>query len=127
MTREAFIEILKEKGYSYEMEGGKIIVTYHGSVYLRNLEAPPPGVHFENGGSVNLENLQTLPPDMEFKNRGNVWLENLETIPPGVEFKNDGDVKIKGLGWVEDNEGIRIEGVDNKRLLHLMINKGLFI
>jgi hypothetical protein len=38
-----------------------------------------------------------------------------------------GDIYLKGLGWVEDNEGIRINGVDNKRLLHLMIKKELFI
>ena len=94
---------------------------------MSGLKTLPPGVHFENDGDVWLRNLETLPPGVAFKNRRNVHLGSLETIPPGVEFKNGGNVKIKGLGWVEDNEGIRIEGVDNKRLLHLMINKGLFI
>ena len=77
MTREAFIEILKEMGYSYEMEGDKILVTHHGSVDLDSLETLPPGVHFKNGGSVHLGSLETLPPGVEFKNRGYVWLRSL--------------------------------------------------
>ena len=107
MTKEEFITVLKEKNYSYEMEGDKIIVTY--------------------GRWVNLNVLETLPSGVEFKNGGSVYLSNLKTLPPGVEFKNGGWVYLKGLEWVEDNEGIRIEGVENKRLLNLMISKGLFI
>ena len=127
MTQEEFIEVLKEWGYSYEIEGDKIIVTYGGWVDLSGLKTLPPGVHFKNGGNVYLGSLRTLPPDVHFKNKGSVWLESLETIPPGVHFENGGDVKIKGLEWVDDNEGIRIEGVENKRLLNLMISKGVFI
>ena len=107
MTREEFIAVLRMNGYYYKMEGDKIIVTY--------------------GGHVWLDGLKTLPPGVEFKNRGNVHLGSLETIPPGVEFKNRGDVKIKGLDWVEDNGGIRIEGVENKMLVNLMIKQGVFI
>ena len=37
MTREAFIEVLDEKGYSYKLDGNKIVVTYKRYVYLESL------------------------------------------------------------------------------------------
>jgi hypothetical protein len=63
-----------------------------------------------------------------FENKGGVNLSGLETLPPGVEFKNDGDVGLKGIlgRWLNRWEG-NIEGVENKRLLNLMISKGVFI
>ena len=147
MTREEFIALLKKKRYSCEMEGDKIMVTHEGNVDLGLLETLPPGVHFKNDGDVFLWNLETLPSGVEFKNDGNVslsglksissgvhfkndgyvYLRSLETLPPSVRFENGGDIYLKGLGWVNRNEGIRIEGVRNKRLLNLMISKGLFI
>ena len=147
MKKEEFIEVLKRKNYLYEIQGDKIIVTHDGyvnlrdlktippgvefkndgGVYLSALETIPPGVGFKNDGGVNLRSLETLPPGVEFKNRGNVNLSALKTLPPGVEFKNGGDVYLNELGWVRDIKGIMIEGVENKRLLHLMISKGLFV
>ena len=147
MTGEEFIAVLDRKGYSYETEGDKIIVTYGGSVYLSNLKTLPPGVEFKNKGDVYLNDLKTLPSGVEFGNNRNIYLnglktlpsgvefknggwvdlENLEAIPPGVAFNNGGSVYLKGLGWVNDNEGIRIEGVENRKLLHLMIKQGVFI
>ena len=147
MTGEEFIEILKERGYSYEEEGDRIIVTHRGYVYLdrktlppgvefkngghvwlKNLETLPPGVAFKNDSGVILSHLKTLPPGVAFKNGGGVNLSGLETLPPGVEFKNDGDVGLKGIlgRWLNRWEG-NIEGVENKRLLNLMISKGVFI
>ena len=67
MTREEFIAILKKKGYSYEIEGDKLVVTC--------------GDRFEN---VDLEPLKTLPPGVEFRNVGDVYLGKLKTLPPGV-------------------------------------------
>ena len=147
MKKEEFIEELKQNNYLYEIEGDKIIVTHDGYVYLNSLETLPPGVEFRNGGSVWLNSLKTIPSGVEFRNGGhvslrslktihsgvkfrnggNVNLDSLKTLPSGVEFKNGGDVKLSGLGWVRDIKGIMIEGVENKRLLHLMISKGLFV
>ena len=127
MTGEEFIAVLDRKGYSYETEGDKIMVTHKGSVYLNRLKTLPPGVHFKNDGYVYLSALKTLPSGVAFKNRGHVLLSSLETLPPGVQFKNGGDVRIKGLSWVNDNEGIKIEGVENKRLVDLMIKQGVLI
>jgi len=127
MTREEFIKVLEGKGYSYEIVGEELIVTYKGHVDLNSLETLPPGVEFKNGGNVYLESLETLPPGVEFKNTGNVYLKPLKTLPPGVEFKNGGDVDLSSLvgGWFEDWKG-NIKGINYKRLLNVMISKGIF-
>ena len=112
MTREEFIKILEEEGYSYEIENeDKIIITYPGGVWLDSLETLPPGVVFKNVRDVNLESLKTLPPGVEFRNGGDVYLNSLMKILPGVSF---------------DSWECNIEGVDPKRLLNLMISKGVF-
>ena len=148
MTQEEFIEMLKKKGYPCKMEGDKIIVTHKGSVNLNSLETLPPGVEFRNDGYVYLGSLETLPPGVEFRNDGYVYLYSLETLPPGVEFRNDGYVNLSALktippgaefrnggdvyldgilgGWLKEWEG-NIEGVDDKRLLNLMIKQVLFL
>ena len=148
MTREEFIKELDREGYSYKIEGDKLVVTYdntvqlpslktlppgvefknEGNVYLYSLETIPPGVEFKNGGGVFLPSLKTLPPGLEFKNGWYVDLSSLETLPPGVEFKNGGDVDLSSLvgGWFEDWKG-NIKGIDSNRLLNLMISKGVFI
>ena len=107
MTREAFIEKLDDKGYSYRIKGGKIIVTYKGYVYLGSLTS--------------------LPPDVEFKNGGYVFLNSLTSISPGVEFRNGKDVSFKSLigGYFEEWKG-NIDGIEPKRLLNKMISIGLF-
>jgi len=148
MTQEEFIEELKERSYSYEIEGDEILVTHQGSVWLGSLERVPPGVQFQNRGNVNLPSLKILPSDVRFENQGDVnlhslkslpsgvrfenqgyvWLPYLESLPPGVRFQNQRDVWLASLvgGWFEDWKG-NIEGVDPKRLLNLMIDKGVFL
>ena len=115
MTREAFIKVLDEKGYSYEIEGNKIVVTQEG------------GIGFFDEGSVDLNGLTSLPPGVEFRNEGSVWLRALTSLPPGVEFKNGRDVGLNSLvgGWFSDWKG-NIESIDAKRLLNKMISLGLF-
>jgi hypothetical protein len=137
MTREEFIGILKEKRYSYKIEGDKIVVTYEGSleimndgsVYLDSLTSLPPGVVFKNRGSVYLKSLTFLPPGVEFKNVSSVYLNSLASLPPGVEFKNGsfGFVFLNSLigGFFSHWSG-NIDGIDNKRLLNFMISKGIF-
>ena len=107
MTREEFIEVLDDNGYSYEIEGDKIIVTQDGNVYLSSLETIPSGVGFENGGNVDLDSLETLPPGVEFKNEGGVGLNSLT----GGRFSF----------WKGN-----IEGIKPNRLLNKMISIGIF-
>ena len=127
MTKEEFIKVLEGEGYSYEIEGDKIIVTHKWNVDLRNLTSIPPGVEFMNVGWVDLDRLTSLPPDVEFNNGGNVDLDALTSIPPGVEFNNGRWVNLGSLigGWVPDWKG-NIEGVGSTRLLNKMIKDGVF-
>ena len=107
MTQEAFIKVLDGEGYSYKIEGGKVIVTEDGYVVLSALTSLPPGV--------------------EFRNRGGVYLSALTSLPHGVEFKNGGDVGLKSLtGRLFSDWKGNIEGIDPKRLLNVMISKGVF-
>ena len=128
MTREEFIQVLEKKGYSYKIEGDKIVVTHEGRVDLRSLQTLPTSVEFMNGGYVDLDSLKTLPPGVVFMNGGDVDLRSLETLPPGVVFKNRGSAYLNPLieGWFNNWNG-NMEGIDSKRLLNLMISKGLFI
>jgi hypothetical protein len=146
MTREEFIKILDEKGYSYKIEGDKIVITYESLADLDSLTSLPPGVEFKNEGAVNLISLTSLPPGVKFENVGNVYLGSLKSLPPGVkfenvgnvylrpkslppgvEFKNEGTVNLGSIvgGFFESWKG-NIEGIDSKRLLNLMIKRGIF-
>jgi hypothetical protein len=100
-----------------------------GSVDLPSLKSLPPDVRFENQGHVYLHSLESLPPGVRFENQGyDVWLDSLESLPPGVRFENQRDVYLSSLveGWFKGWKG-NIEGVDPKRLLNLMIDKGVFL
>ena len=123
MTREEFIGI----GYSYEIEGDKIVVTSKGSVNLMVLPSLPPDVVFRNKGCVYLNSLTSLPPDVVFINGGSVYLNSLTSIPPGIVFNNGWDVNLDSLtgDWFSEWKG-NIEGIDSKRLLNKMISLGLF-
>ena len=128
MTQKEFIELLDEKGYSYEIEGDKIVVTHKWYVDLEDLTSFPPGVEFRNKDNVELESLTSLPPDVEFRNGGDVHLDSLTSLPPGVVFNNRGTVDLESLtgGWFDEWIG-NIKCIDIKRLLNLMIKKGMFI
>ena len=132
MTQEEFIEELNDRGYSYEIEGDKIVVTHNGNAYLDSLTSLPPGVVFSNKWDVWLNLLDSIPSSVEFRNGGHVCLDSLPSIPIGVEFNNKGDVNLSSLiggflsGWFS-NWNDNIEGIDSKRLLNLMIKGGMFI
>jgi len=127
MTQEEFISILDKERYSYEIEGDKIVVTHDRDVGLGRLTSIPPGVVFRNKRFIYLDSITSLPSGVEFENRGSVDLRSLTSLPPGVEFKNEGVVYLESLigGYFDDWKG-NIEGIDHKRLLNFMINKGVF-
>jgi hypothetical protein len=147
MTRSRFIRLLKDKRYSYDIQGNKIVVTDDGTVYLNSLTSLPPGVEFRDGGDVWLDSITSLPPGVEFMNRGrvylrsltsippgvvfmnggDVWLDSITSLPPGVEFRNGGDVSLDYLlgGNFTKWKG-NIKGIDSKRLLNMMIKQGVF-
>lgn len=107
MTREKFIKKLEDSQYPYEIQGNKIVVTHE--------------------GHVELESLTSLPSRTEFRNRGYVYLDSLTSLPSDVVFGNGREIYLDSLtGDFFSKWGGNIEGVDSKRLLNLMISKGLF-
>ena len=150
MSREEFIKVLDSKRYSYEIVGGKIIIThtYIGSgAMMSDLTSLPPGVEFKNREYVFLGALTSIPRDVEFNNKGAVILNALTSLPPGVEFKNEGDVELHSLTsispGVEFKNGVNIwldsliggyftkwegniPGIAPNRLLNKMIKDGVF-
>lgn len=109
--KRKFLSTLDTNQYDYRLEGEdeKIIVTHEADVYL---------------GMTDF-----IPNDLEFRNKGEITLSLLRNIPVGVEFNNEGDVylgRIIGIGYMSLWEG-NIEGIESKRLLNLMISRGLFI
>jgi len=126
----------------------------NGSVFLDSVKVIPAGVHFNNKGGVILESIKAIPADVQFNNEGSVNLKSLKVIPAGVQFNNNGSVSLSSVKVIpvgvqfnnrEDGdiyfgdiylnsliggsfgewEG-NIEGVHSRRLLNLMISKGLF-
>ena len=108
MTKKEFKQVLERKGYSYKIEGDKIVVTYEMGVDLSLLTSLPPGVVFNNEGYVDLESLTSLPPGVEFNNLDDVYLESL----------------LGGISY--DYWKGNIEGIYPNRLLNVMISLGLF-
>ena len=108
--RRSFISGLETNQFKYEeMDDDKIIVTHGGDLYL---------------GMTKF-----MPSNLEFRNKGDVTLSLLRSIPVGVEFNNSGDVYI-GKHFLRNYISFwkgNLEGVDSKRLLNLMIKRGIFI
>jgi len=127
MTREAFIEVLEEKRYSYKLEGGKIVVTSRGGIDLNYITSLPEEVVFKNGGDVFLNAIKNLPSGIEFGSDGNVFLDSLISITPGVEFRNWTHPRMDYLfkGWFYNWKG-NINGIQPNRLLNKMIAIGMF-
>jgi hypothetical protein len=84
-------------------------------------------VIFKNRGSLNLNSLGKIPEDVEFKNTGNLSLEDIPTseIPPGFIFGNGGSIDFSNRHWNHEWSG-NIEGINDKRLLYLMIKRGIY-
>jgi hypothetical protein len=140
MTREEFIEVLNREEYSYEIQGDKIVVTdkeavhlagssftKEGEVYIEIIYSIPDGVIFKNSGLLNLSSLEKIPEDVEFRNTGDLWLSGISTseIPPGFLFKNAGSINFSNEHWNHEWSG-NIEGINDKRLMDLMIKHGMF-
>lgn len=144
MTQEEFIEILDNEGLSYEIEGDRIVVThdtrfkkasrnginlvaseFNGEYWVIN--SIPSGVIFKNKGYLNLNSLEEMPDIVEFRNTGDLQLDNISTseIHSGCVFNNTGSIRFINFIWDNKWSG-NIEGVNDKRLLHFMIKKGLF-
>lgn len=102
MNRDEFIGMLDKKGYSYKVEGDKIIVNDKRDISFPFRTTIPSGVVFNNGERVNLGAVTSIPSGVKFNNRGEVSMNKLRKA------------------------GIGIKGV-NRNLFRLMVKKGMFI
>ncbi len=132
MTREEFIEILDNKGYSYKIEGDKIVVidkndsgVVNPSIDLSDITSIPSNVTFNNRGYIFLTKLTSIPPNVIFNNYRYIDLRNCLKIDSSVIFNNRGSIFTDKL-ITDDWEG-NIEGISSKRLLNRMIKQGMFI
>ena len=118
MTREEFIKLLDQKGYTYVKEGNKIAIThldrkrFDDNVWFNSLESIPPNVEFRNDGNIMIRYFM----DGEPSDSG---------IPSSVEFNNGSDVWLNKLGWFGNWKG-NIDDINSKQLLNKMVSDGLF-
>jgi len=118
MTREEFIDILDAKGYSYGVEGNKIIIThldrerFDDNIWFNSLESIPPNVEFRNAGNIMIRYFMNGEPSDS-------------GIPSSVEFNNDGDVWMNKVGWFGNWKG-NFEDINSKQILNKMVSDGLF-
>jgi len=86
MTKDQFIDLLESKGYSYRIDGERIVVDGEGDVWFGGLTSLPPNVEFRNGGNVVLSSLKHLP------------LYDIDLV-----FQNTRDLGFDG-GWISSRE-----------------------
>jgi hypothetical protein len=131
MTQKEFIKVLREKGYSYEIEGDKIIVinkNHNGvvnpSIDLRDITSIPSDVIFNNSGYIFLTELTAIPPNVVFNNRRYIDLRNCLKIDSSVIFNNAGSIFTDKL--ITDKWEGNIEGINSNRIFKIMIKRGVF-
>ena len=110
MTREKFIEILEDKGYLYEIEGDKLIVSCNTKgrhVYLTKIKSLPSNVVFDaTCGKVELDSLIKIPNGVEFHNRGGCDLFKVKEISQGIVFNNSDYVSMGSLKNLPENTDV---------------------
>jgi phage pi2 protein 07 len=112
MTKEEFIKKLQSKGFLFEIDRDKVIITRGEFDFISEITL------FFDGDD--------LPPNVEFRNEGDVSLLITKRLRKGVEFNNDGDVYLPRIfnGWFSVWKG-NIRGIKRNKLLNLMIKQGV--
>lgn len=124
MTREEFINELYRKGYAYEIDGNRIIITHKDKVWLDDMESIPAGVEFMNKGEVRLNSLNFFSERTKLNNSGKIYLHSIKEFPRDIEFgKNITDIRI-GHKWFSDYQ-FDINDINKARYFSLLIKKGL--
>jgi hypothetical protein len=109
MTKEKFTELLENGFHKYSLEGEKVIVKGHGSVYL--------------------DKINEIYTNVEFRNNDHVYLNSLKFIPKGIRFYNGNNIYLSDVyldlqfPWMFP---FYIEGIGIKSLFNKMISLGLF-
>lgn len=148
MTRGEFVEYLDREGFKYSISGDIIVIEGSSGFFPRDVNFLKgkvlqliPGLIFKNTGNVYIEGIDNIPENIEFLNGGYVYFSSPEKggipiINKSVIFNNKGGVYTKGISFdsseyntaaVNNIWGGGIEGINNKRLLNLMVKKGIFL
>jgi hypothetical protein len=129
MTIKEFIQEIDKGRYSYRRIGDVVIVNIVMGDNSSNIDFDSvKGLIFQGKGDLGLYFVKSIPTGVHFNNNGDVSFKYLESISPGVEFNNRGGVwlgSLSGNNYFHRWEG-NISDINNKRLLNLMISKGLF-
>ncbi len=121
MTREEFIDLIEKRNYPYSIEGDTIVFSSRINNIRFDITSIPSNVEFKNAGDVFMLNLISVPSNVKFNNGGSVFLTRVISIDSSSVFLNEGGLFLN-RSMIPRN----IEGIDNKRLINLMISKGLF-
>lgn len=147
MTRKKFMKYLRDRRYTYDLEGDRIIVNmYNRDLNLLDLRSIPDNVIFKNEGDVAFWDLEEFPRGLEFRNQGDVYANQIESILIPVIFKNSGDISLRNVKKIAPhikfenrhgdvffttliNTGIDTPGgsIWSKRVLNLAIKQGVFV
>jgi len=98
-----------------------------GSIYLLILESIPSDVKFNNDGAIWMESLLAIPSGFVFNNKGGIFLVNIRSIPNDVIFNTGRGVYINSFTDLKNWRGDSIEGIDDRKIINLLLKRGMFI
>lgn len=127
MTKEGFKELLSKEGYPYRLEGDQIIIDYLYSIEISSPIDIPSGTVFTNSGSVWLSDVKSIDESVIFSNSGHIDLfrkfnEN-SSIVTRIFSTKPSFSRVGNIGNIEYTTDRYING---KRLLNLMIKRGIY-
>lgn len=105
-----FTKLLDQKGVSYYIENGSIIIDNETYIDFADVTSLPENIQFNNRGGVDLDNIKALAENTRFNNGGNVYLESLTSLPENVQFNNKGAIFLRNLTLLPENVNFNNEG-----------------
>ena len=120
MTREEFIGILDREGYSYDIDGGSIVVNHDSDVGFKELDIPD-NVIFNNDGNVFM-GISEIHPSVVLNNNGGFFLFDDNDLRIATNDYSPGHY----IFYSKDHYEGWLKNIDNKRLINLMIKQGVF-
>jgi hypothetical protein len=126
MTQEEFIKELQREDYYYEysIEGDTIVFPEGVNNVRLDMSDISSNVEFRNGGNVIINNIESVPANVTFNNGGSVFLRDAKIIDSSSTLSNGNKFWLRGISTM--NFPPKIEDINDKRLLNLMIKQGVF-
>jgi hypothetical protein len=125
MTQEEFINVIERKNYPYSIEGDTIVFPSRINNITFDITSIPSNVEFRNGGDVVMNVLESVPANVKFNNGGSIFMHNVKSVDPSSPFLNKSRVFLYEISTMIFPP--KIKGIRNKRILNLMVKRGLFL